>query len=657
MDKIQLFAPGRLCLFGEHSDWAGGYRKINSKLSPGCAIVTGLEQGIYATAYRSKEFCVKSYIPGHEEEYSCVMDFRKLREKAREGEYFSYVAGVASYIDEWYRVDGITLEITKQTLPMKSGLSSSAAVCVLVARAFNELYDLQLNTLGIMNIAYLGEQRTPSRCGRLDQACAFGVRPVRMTFDGDEIQVDRMVVGAPLYYVLADLKASKDTIRILADLNSGFPFARTHEDEQIQEALGEDNLDIIQRAQQLMAEGDAKSLGALMVEAQDLFDKKVAPKSPQELAAPVLHSVLSDERVIALTYGRKGVGSQGDGTVQLLARSEDAQNDLIHYLETERKMTCYKLTLQPGSLVKKAVIPVAGFGTRLYPETRGVKKEFCPVPDTDGFLKPAILILLEELDEVGIENICLVIQREEKQSYRDFFFKPLPAEHFKKLPRKMQQYEERIRAISGKLSFVYQDEMLGFGHAVYQAANFSGGEPVLMLLGDTIYKSYTSEKCTAQLMHQYDVVRKSMVAVHSVPLDDVHNYGVFAGNWENSERTVMEVHRIKEKPTREYAADYLGMEPSGRSAVRQPESGQEYYAAFGAYIVGPEIFAELHKMVMDSRHPELNAEENTKTEIEFTEALVRTLNRTGLMAYVPDGESYDIGNVEAYKKTVAEFSR
>ncbi|MBR2275422.1 MAG: hypothetical protein IJ873_05085, partial [Lachnospiraceae bacterium] len=138
--KIKLFVPGRLCLFGEHSDWAGGYRTTNAALEPGHAIVTGLEQGIYATAYRSKDFRVINKMGEGADAFSCPMDFKKLRETAKEGGYFSYVAGVASYIDEWYRVDGVTIEITDMTLPMKSGLSSSAAICVLVARAFNELY-------------------------------------------------------------------------------------------------------------------------------------------------------------------------------------------------------------------------------------------------------------------------------------------------------------------------------------------------------------------------------------------------------------------------------------------------------------------------------------------------------------------------------------
>ncbi|MBQ7565210.1 MAG: hypothetical protein IJT16_14635 [Lachnospiraceae bacterium] len=679
--KIKLFVPGRLCLFGEHSDWAGGYRTTNAELEPGHAIVTGLEQGIYATAYRSKDFRVinrlgenntagqveansqrETYISGENagtgadpdktmvaDEFSCPMDFKKLRETAKEGGYFSYVAGVASYIDEWYRVDGVTIEITDMTLPMKSGLSSSAAICVLVARAFNELYDLQLNTLGIMNIAYLGEQRTPSRCGRLDQACAFGVRPVNMTFDGNEILVDRMVVGAPLYYVFADLMAHKDTVRILSDLNSGFPFARSDEDKAIQEALGVENTEINKRAVEYIASGDTKALGALMVEAQELFDRKVAPKSPDELASPVLHAALSDPEIIKLTYGRKGVGSQGDGTVQFLAKDEETQKQLMAYLKDVKGMNCYKLTLQPGSLVKKAVIPLAGFGTRLYPETRGVKKAFLPVPDRDGLLKPSILILLEELDEIGIESICLVVGKDEEQYYRDFFQNPLPMQHYEKLPKKAQAYDDKIRRIGAKITFAYQEEMLGFGHAVYQTAGFASGEPVLMLLGDTIYKSNTAEPCTKQLLHQFDLLGQSVVSVHRIPLSEVNSYGIFAGSWEDNEKTVIDLDRIFEKPTEVYASDYLGMPMDNNGE----ESG--YYAAFGAYVITPEVYDELGEMVKE--YEARRADGSVAGEVEFTEALRRVMEKQGMYAFVPQGESFDTGNVAAYMDTIARYGR
>ena len=642
-NKINLFVPGRLCLFGEHSDWAGLQKSINSGIVPGYAVVTGIEEGIYGTAEKADVFSVTSRLPEyHGSSFSCEMDMNRLRAAAREGGFFSYVAGVASYICEWYHVGGMHLEITDMTLPMKSGLSSSAAICVMVAKAFNKLYDLHLNTLGLMNIAYWGEQRTPSRCGRLDQACAFGVNPVIMTFDGNELDVERITVRKPLYYVFADLMAGKDTVKILGDLNRAYPFAHNEMETRLHEALGEDNRKITSRAITYISQGDAEKLGELLTEAQALFDEKVAPMCPEELTAPVLHAILDDPTVKSLTYGAKGVGSQGDGTVQFLARDEAAQEQLIAYLKSEKGMTAYSLTLRPSAVVRKAVIPVAGFGTRLYPETRGVKKEFCPVVDKDGLVKPAILVLLEELDQIEIEEICLILNKEEKNYYEDFFMKALPMEHYNKLSKDMKAYEDKIRRISKKLRFVFQEEQKGFGHAVYQSRDFAASEPVLLLLGDTIYQSNTNTACTRQLLDAYEQVGQPTVAVHAVALEEVVHYGIFSGVWENKEETILKLTAISEKPSCENAKDYL--------AVSSRKQAENYYAAFGAYVITKDVYDRLGYAV----EREIV---NEKGEVELTDALDYVRKEKGMMAYIPDGRSYDIGNAAAYRKTVTEFGK
>ncbi|MCR5789319.1 MAG: hypothetical protein K6G83_05455, partial [Lachnospiraceae bacterium] len=102
-EKIKLFASGRLCLFGEHSDWAGQARTMNAEVLPGRAIVTGIEQGIFAEAYRSERFCIIDKVSGiGENSFSCDMSREKLKEAANQGGYYSYVCGVASYMCEWY---------------------------------------------------------------------------------------------------------------------------------------------------------------------------------------------------------------------------------------------------------------------------------------------------------------------------------------------------------------------------------------------------------------------------------------------------------------------------------------------------------------------------------------------------------------------------
>ena len=640
---IDLFVPGRLCLFGEHTDWAGKYRTMNADIAPGASIVTGIEQGIYAEVEKSPIFEMYSEAPEIKDvwqDFACRMNETELKGVAKSGSFFSYCAGVASYMLEWYQVGGVKITLKRMTLPMKSGLSSSAAICVLVARAFNKLYNLNLNTMGEMNIAYLGELRTSSRCGRLDQACAFGVKPNVMTFDGDEVEVKTLNVKKHLYWVFADLCAEKNTIKILRDLNKGFPFASNEMEEREQKALGEDNQKIIDMAIKYMAEGNAEALGQLMTDAQRLFDEAVAPMCPEELTSPKLHAVLADPVISQWTYGGKGVGSQGDGSIQFLAKDKDCQQKVIDYLNGQG-MRAYPLTLKPVHAVRKAIIPVAGFGTRLYPATRALKKDFFPIPDKDGTVKPVILILLEELLKSGIEEVCLVLgSEEERLLYRDFFENPLPEEHLRKLNPEMQEYENRILAIGKRLRYVYQKEKRGFGHAVYQAVDFANNEPVLLLLGDTLYRSDTGKPCALQLIEKYERYNKLMVAVHPIELKDVSHYGILTGTWEDKNETELSISKMTEKPKASYAEEFLG--------VKCKDGQKKYMSVFGQYILTPEVFEQLHQDIVNSNDP-------TK-EVELTSALDKVREQDGMMGVQLQGRMYDMGNYNAFRRCVNDYA-
>ncbi len=639
--QIELFVPGRLCLFGEHSDWAGMQRMINADILPGYAIVTGVEEGIYAAARKADKFIVESELPIFKESsFECDMDTSKLMEVAREGGFFSYVAGVAAYINDNYSVGGLRIVVKDMDLPIKSGLSSSAAICVLVARAFNQLYHLKMNTKGEMQAAFRGEQKTPSRCGRLDQACAYGVKPVYMEFDGTEVNSHVLELGSTFYWLITDLKAGKNTIRILGDLNKCYPFASDDRERAVHEALGEDNLRIVNLAAGYLRSGDAPALGKLMQEAQRNFDKKVAPASPEELSSPVLHSILADYEVKRLTYGAKGVGSQGDGTVQFLCKDAYSREELKQYLEKEKGMPSFSLTLKPGQSVKKAIIPVAGFGTRLYPATKGIKKDFMPLVDKDGNMKPAILILLEQLEEAGIEKICLVIGEEDREEYERFFH-PLSEEYRSKLSEERQAYEDRIVEIGKKITYVYQRERLGFGHAVYQCRAFTENEPVLLLLGDMVYQSYTKENCSRQLVQAFENCGKTMVSIHAVPCDEVVHYGILHGQWDNEEETLLKIDQMYEKPTMDYAQEYL--------KVLNAKREEEYYAVFGQYVLTPEVFAELENNI---RYNQLS-----HGEYQLTDALDQVREKFGLYGFKPKGKSFDLGLPEAYRKTMWDFGK
>ena len=141
---MKIFVPGRICLFGEHSDWAGGYRRINVDVERGYTLITGTNQGIYAEIEPHPNALVLSSTTETGDihgPYEIPMESKTLLAEAQRGGYWSYAAGVAYQIMTNYHVRGLVINNYKTDLPIKKGLSSSAAISVLTARAFNRIYD------------------------------------------------------------------------------------------------------------------------------------------------------------------------------------------------------------------------------------------------------------------------------------------------------------------------------------------------------------------------------------------------------------------------------------------------------------------------------------------------------------------------------------
>ncbi len=357
-EPIEIFVPGRLCLFGEHTDWAAGHRRQNSKIEKGYAIVAPTNQGNYARVVPLEEqvLVFKSFPLGRTMKLD--LNEKSLLQIAEEGKEFSYVAGTAHEIIVNYNGHSTILEINKLShgleidnyhsdLPLKKGLSSSASICVLVARAFKEIYNLPLSTRGIMNIAYNGEITTPSRCGKLDQACAYS-SPVIMTFNADKFSAEELSTPKPLHEVIVDLKSHKDTKRILAELNKGFPFPTNDSEKKKHEYLAI-NKKVIEEAVNALRRGDSEHLGTLMTEAQLKFDEHMAPSCPEELTAPKLHCLLSLPKIHPYVFGGKGVGSQGDGCAQFVARDEQCQKELIELLNSDTEIDVHAIPLTISS--------------------------------------------------------------------------------------------------------------------------------------------------------------------------------------------------------------------------------------------------------------------------------------------------------------------
>ena len=639
---MKIFVPGRICLFGEHSDWAGGYRRFNAEIGKGYTLITGTDQGIYAEVEPHPHALVlTSTTPEGEVRgpYEIPMEAGALLQEAQRGGYWSYAAGVAYQILTNSQVRGLVIDNYKTDLPIKKGLSSSAAISVLVARAFNRVYDLKMTVRGEMELAYAGEITTPSRCGRMDQGCAYGNRPILMTFDGDHLDVQELQVPEDMHFVIVDLNAEKDTTEILARLSRGFPYAENEVERGVQRLLGPINDRIVHQAIEALNFSDARRLGALMVEAQEFFDRYATPACPEELTSPVLHRVLNYEPLKPHIWGGKGVGSQGDGTAQFIARSQADQKAVIEIIERDFGMDCLTLSLQTSPKVRKALIPAAGFGTRLFPATKAAKKELFPIVDQDGIAKPAILLIVEEALRAGVEEVIIIVQEHDLEAFQVLFNEQITIENYNKLSRSSQAYARRILEIGHRVTFAIQDRQEGFGHAVYCAREAIGDEPFLLMLGDHLYRSNNEVSCAAQLIRTYQQHATSILGLRQTPEDQIANFGTIGGVWLEEDR-LLNVTEFAEKPTADYARSNLQV------AGLPPDT---YLTVFGQYIIQPKLFEYLEE------HIAHNVRE--RGEFQLTSALDRLRKEDGFLGLLVDGQRFDFGLPDSYLETLRTFRR
>lgn len=217
--------------------------------------------------------------------------------------------------------------------------------------------------------------------------------------------------------------------------------------------------------------------------------------------------------------------------------------------------------------IKKAILPVAGFGTRFLPATKAQPKEMLPVVD-----KPVIQYLVEEAVASGIEEIIFVTGRG-KRAIEDHFDVSYELEDtLVEKNKKDLLFEVRKIAKLAKFSYVRQPLPLGDGHAILQAYHIVGDEPVLIMFGDCIYDSQVP--ASKQLIETYEKYQDSVIGLSRVPKQEVSKFGVIDGVM--LDRKNVEIKKIVEKPSIEKA-------PSNLVAV-------------GKYIITPEVFKTLKKM-------------------------------------------------------------
>ena len=295
------------------------------------------------------------------------------------------------------------------------------------------------------------------------------------------------------------------------------------------------------------------------------------------------------------------------------------------------------------SKVRKAVITAAGRGTRMYPATTTIQKEMLPVMDRDGICKPAIQIIIEEALESGIEEVCLVVNPHNRAQIEQHFA-PLTPEELRLFKGKdwALLQSARIQQMAARLHFVVQQTPEGYGHAVYQAREFVGDEPFLVMLGDHIFTTSEETRCARQILDVHERYQCSVSAVQQTPAELLHLFGTVCGRRvEADERqAVYDVEAIYEKPTPQYAEKHL---------QQQGLLYGMYLCFFGMHIMTPQIFDCL-QYAMDN-----NLRENN--EFQFTSAQERLRASGGrYLAFEAIGDRHDIGIPFGYAQTQAALA-
>ncbi len=254
-------------------------------------------------------------------------------------------------------------------------------------------------------------------------------------------------------------------------------------------------------------------------------------------------------------------------------------------------------------MIRKAVIPAAGLGTRFLPVTKAQPKEMLPVVD-----KPVIQYVVEEAIASGIKDV-LIITGKGKRAIEDHFGKSELENEF------LDEIDKMMHNVN--LLYTRQREPRGLGDAVYYAKSFVGNDAFALLLGDTI----TIPECTKELMRKYEEFKTSIIAVEKVPKEKISSYGIING--KEVEGDIYLIEDLVEKPSPEEAPSNLGI--------------------LGRYVLTPAIFDAIER-----------TSPGKGNEIQVTDAL--RLVKERIYAYVYRGRRYDIGNKLDWLKSNIELS-
>ena len=258
-----------------------------------------------------------------------------------------------------------------------------------------------------------------------------------------------------------------------------------------------------------------------------------------------------------------------------------------------------------------------------------------PLVDRDSLAKPTIQITFEEALNAGIEEVAIIVQPGEEKQFVTHFqgLRENEKEVFRAKPWGLAQ-SELLRRMQQAIVYIHQTEQNGFGHAVYCAHEFAGGDPTLLMLGDHVYLPNGNMSCAQQVLSAYQRRQKSIFSAQQTPIEQLFLFGTAAGAPMDDNPKLYELREIAEKPSPEYARQNL------RTAGLAADT---FLTIFGMYALTSTIFGILEDHV--------NRDKREKGEIQLTSALAELLRREGALALQMDGSRLDMGTPFGYLQT------
>lgn len=286
---------------------------------------------------------------------------------------------------------------------------------------------------------------------------------------------------------------------------------------------------------------------------------------------------------------------------------------------------------------KYAVIPLAGLATRLYPATKVIPKALLPIPGKDGTVRPVVDWIVREALDSGVEEIILILSPRDGELINRYFTEA-PRENLDTVGGKriLNAWNE-LKGLGDRLRYIYQQEPAGFGDAVLQAKEIVGSETFVLLLGDHLYKSYSSISCIQQVLNVGLEFGKGVLGACRRNESEIHQLGVLGVRPIPNQATIYELTDMREKPS-------LNAETA---TLRIPGSQpHQYFCILGIYLL-PGKFME---------YLENAKQQQSSGELDLSVALQTWINTDGGFACEVAGVSFDVGTPANFRATVISFS-